>query len=272
MKERSNGAPHGGTPEKGEMAMKRFMMLCSSFILSVALAGVVSAQSSDQGAGAATNGQGSVQTSPAPSVPPVPAPAAEASTSPSANAKPNPALDAARQKAMKASGKELDDVAKKVQELENGVETEATTKGDATVAGRIAGEFGMTADALTAERSQFGRGWGELMIAHTLAANSKTNLTVADLFQMRTEGMGWGQIAHGMDLKMGDLVAAVKAESRVATGLAKPDGKPAVIHSMHAGAGAGVQAGTKVPHGKGGVSASVGAGVSGSATKDKAGK
>src|SRR5207244_1169896 len=96
---------------------------------------------------------------------------------------------------------------------------EAKATGDAKVAARLATEFGMTAEALMAEKNDLSTSWGQLMIAHSLAANSKTDLTVAQLIQLRGE-MGWGQIAAGLGLKLGETVSAVRAESKVATGTA----------------------------------------------------
>jgi hypothetical protein len=262
------------------MDMKRFTMLLLSVTTAVALAGVTSAQSTDPGANAGSNAQPNAQSKPEPSTPPAsiqPVPAtpevspqtteAGVGANAVAKAKPNPVLDAVRAKARQTSPKELESVNKEISANQNEVEAEATAKGDATVAGRIAAEFGMTSDALVAERAQFGRGWGELMIAHTLAANSKTGLTVADVLQLRTDGLGWGQIAHGMDFKLGDVTSAVKAEAKVATGLTKADGKVAMIHGVKAGAGVGAEASVKGGRVKdAGTPASVGVGV-GAGTK-----
>ena len=107
----------------------------------------------------------------------------------------------------------------------------------------------MTGDALVAEADKFGAGLGEVIIAHTLLANSKTPVTMDQLFALRKDGMGWGQIAQGMDLRLGDIVSAAMSEGKVAQGTAKADGKVSVIHSgathagTHAGMGAGVHAG-----------------------------
>src|SRR5262249_27690436 len=109
------------------------------------------------------------------------------------------------------------------------VDQEAAAAGD-PVANRLASEFGMTVDALEAEKNQLGASWGQLMIAHTLMANATSGATVAQLVQLHADGMGWGQIAAGLGLKLGDVVSAVNAEQRVAAGLTKADGKAAVIH------------------------------------------
>ena len=140
---------------------------------------------------------------------------------------------------------------------------EARARGDAKVAARLAAEFGVTADQLTAEKNQLHTSWGELMIAHCLDANSKVDVTASQLFELRQEGCGWGQIAAGMGLKLGDTVNAVRAESRVATGLAAADGKVAVIHGPGAQAGVGAGAGAGVGAGAGSINAGgqVGAGV-----------
>jgi len=195
---------------------------------------------------------------------PTPAVSGSATMEQSAAAKSNPAIDRVKERGLKASAKERADVDKKLDEIEKQVENEATAKGEAAVAGRIAGEFSVTADALTAERNQFNRGWGEILVAHTLLANAKTDATIADIFQMRNQGMGWGVIAAGLNLKLGEVVPAVKSEGRVATGLAKGDGKAARIHTASASLGAGAKVHGKASGAKGGVSAAgagVGAGV-----------
>src|SRR5690349_6517290 len=135
--------------------------------------------------------------------------------------------------------------------------------GEQQVASRLAADFGMSAEAMETEKTDLGASWGQLMIAHTLAANATSDLTVQQLLEMRTGGAGWGQIAAGMGLTLGDVVSAVNAEQRVADGLARADGKVAVIHGEGAragvGAGVGVNAG---PGAKGlGVGANVGGGI-----------
>jgi hypothetical protein len=187
----------------------------------------------------------------------------DASAKETAAVKSNPEMDKVKERGMKAAAKERADVDKKLDEIEKQIENETIAKGDATVAGRIAGEFGLTADALTAERSQYSRGWGELLVAHTMLANTKAPITMADVFQLRSQGTGWGVIAAGLDLKLGEVVTAVRTEGRVATGLAKGDGKPATIQSG-VEASAGASAKVKTPKTKAGVSAAgagVGAGV-----------
>lgn len=138
---------------------------------------------------------------------------------------------------------------------------EASSGGDARVAARLAAEFGTTADALMAERQSLGCSWGELMIAHSLDANTSTEITVSQIFELRQEGTGWGQIAAGLGLKLGEVVSAAQAEARVATGLAKPDGKVAVIHGEGARAGLAANAGTNAGLHAGGAQAAAQAGV-----------
>ena len=148
------------------------------------------------------------------------------------------------------------------------VETDAASAGDAKVAERLGTEFGMTPDALVAERNQLGTSWGQLLIAHTLMANASTEVTAKQMFDLRTEGMGWGQIAHGLGLTLGPAISAVKAEARVARGLEKADGKVMAIKGpgSRAGAETAAKAATKAgvkanaAGAKVGVGASVGAG------------
>jgi hypothetical protein len=94
----------------------------------------------------------------------------------------------------------------------------------------LAAEFGTTPDALLSEKTDAKASWGQLMIAHSLLANGTTDLTTKQIFDLRGEGMSWGQIANGMGLRLGDVVKAAKEEARVAKGLSQPDGKVAVMH------------------------------------------
>ena len=138
---------------------------------------------------------------------------------------------------------------------------ETSNNGEHQVAERLAAEFNLTAETLMEERATLGAGWGELMIAHTLIANTNSDATMEQLFQLRQEDTGWGQIAAGMGFNLGELVSAVNAESRVATGLAKADGTVAVVHGEGARAGARADAGARVGAQAGHAGAGVGVGV-----------
>jgi hypothetical protein len=57
-----------------------------------------------------------------------------------------------------------------------------------------------------------------------------TGVTLDEVMAMRTtDAMGWGAIASGLDLKLGNVVSGVKSEAKVATGSSRADGKPAKI-------------------------------------------
>jgi hypothetical protein len=133
------------------------------------------------------------------------------------------------------------------------------------VASRLAGEFNMTAEAITNEKSSLDASWGNLMIAHTLAANSKSGVTAAQLIELKKDGMGWGQIAAGLGYDLGSAVRASKAESKIAAGEAQADGHAAVINGEGAKAGVGATAGlnaaTRGAHVKAGAGVGVGTGV-----------
>ncbi|HEY2924068.1 MAG TPA: hypothetical protein VGJ98_03810 [Candidatus Eisenbacteria bacterium] len=185
---------------------------------------------------------------------------ADAGMKADADAKAKAILNTIRERAKNASTKARAKVEKELAEISSQIDAEANGKGDIIVAGRIAPEFGMTGEAMIAEQSKFDTGLGELMIAHTLMANSRTAVTVEQLFLLQREGFGWGQIAHGLNLRLGEVVAAVKSEGNVAAGRAKADGRPAMIHSgthVNAGTKAGVRAGPATA----GAASSVGAGV-----------
>ncbi len=186
------------------------------------------------------------------------------------------ALAKARVEEIKAKGAKLSVNSRtraeaKLKAPASAVEVEAHDKGDATVASRLAAEFGLTTEAILAEHGSLGASWGELMIAHTLSANSTEPITVRQLIEMHADGMGWGQIAGGLDMSLGEMVSAVRAEGRVAAGLDKPDGRVAPIRGAGArgsvGAGAGAGAGAQA-----GVKAGAGVGASVSLPKVRGGK
>jgi len=143
------------------------------------------------------------------------------------------------------------------------VNKSASVEGEATVATRLAAEFGMTPDALTAEKKTLDVSWGQLMIAHAIDANTKSGVTVEQLVTMNKDGMGWGQIAAGLGLQLGSVVSSVNAESRVAHGLDKADGHVAAMRGDGArlGGNAGANAGLGVQAGKTNVNAGAGLGV-----------
>ena len=167
---------------------------------------------------------------------------AQAQTDAAATLEAQQRMDAVKEKGAKVSADSRAKAEAKLEASAKKADSEAQ-RGEGRVAERLAVEFGMTADALMAEKQELGCTWGELMIAHSLDANTTTEITVAQLVQMRKDGTGWGQIAAGLGLKLGEAVSAAQAESRVAAGLAKPDGKVAVIHGEGARAGVGGQAG-----------------------------
>jgi len=97
--------------------------------------------------------------------------------------------------------------------------------GETRVARYLGAEFGIGEEAITAEKRDLGASWGNLTIAHTLAAGDKQGMTVAQVLQLHDRGMGWGQVAAGLGLELHDAIRAVNAESRVARGRAKAGGK-----------------------------------------------
>lgn len=145
------------------------------------------------------------------------------------------------------------------------VDQSASSSGEATMASRLSKEFGVSADALASQRSQFDAGWGEIMIAHTLQASATGKATADQLLQLRKDGMGWGEIAAGLGLSLGKSVSAVNAESQVALGQTRADGKVAHIQSAapSAGAAANTNAATQVhtPAADASVHAGVGLGL-----------
>jgi len=151
------------------------------------------------------------------------------SETPAATPAMDPGYIAMRDKAKAATGSQVSGINKNLVTISKQVDDQAAKDGDQVVATRLAADFSTNGDSLVAEKSRYGTGWGDLMIAHTLASNSTTPVTMNQIFQMRGEGIGWGEISSGLDLKLGSVVSAARSESHVALGTSKPDGKPAKI-------------------------------------------
>jgi hypothetical protein len=186
------------------------------------LAGSVFAQTGGSSDPSATT---QVQQPPATTTPPATTPQADATTTTTGDV-----TNSIREKGNTLPEKEGKAFNARLDALDKNVDAAATKEGDQKVADRLSKEFGVPSEALMQEKSQFNVGWGQLTIAHTLVANAKTPVTPQQMFDMRSSGMGWGQIAHGMGFKLGDVMTATKSETSVATGHAKPDGKVAMIH------------------------------------------
>lgn len=120
---------------------------------------------------------------------------------------------------------------KKLQGTVRAIDKEAAKNGDRLVMARIAAEFRIPAERVLAERARLSAPWGDLVVAHTLLASAR-GVTVDQLFDMRAEGMGWGQIAWGLGFQQKDVTAAVQTEGKVIRGQSEPDGKPARIASI----------------------------------------
>jgi hypothetical protein len=124
-----------------------------------------------------------------------------------------------------------------------------TSAGAQPVAARMAAELNAectctayTAASLTAQRTQNGWGWGEVLIANELAQALSQKLGIsltkatAMVTQNRQHGMGWGQIAQANGL---DLAKAVAGTNRASQGTAggSSSGGPGVGHNSRSGDG-----------------------------------
>ncbi len=141
-----------------------------------------------------------------------------------------PELEVVRTRAKAMPAKQVAATEPKLDAEIKNVNAEAAKEGS-KVADRLEMGLGMTPGALEAERAKSNAGFGELMIAHLLFSNEHTTstMTLDDLFKLHEEGMGWGQIARGLGLNVGDLVIAAKSEGRVATGMAESGTKTRMI-------------------------------------------
>lgn len=137
---------------------------------------------------------------------------------------------------------------------------QAAARGEGEVASRLAAELGIAAEVLVAQHDDWKLGWGEMTIAHTLAASAGDEVGVEQLIEMHQEGIGWGQIAAGLGMSLGQVVSAVRSEALVASGQARADGSVAVIRGERGvSAATGTSAGASATRGAGAIGAGVNA-------------
>ncbi len=218
--------------------MKRSLLI-SGIAALVAIAGweLAYAQSSPDSTGAAGTATPGTTTSTTTTTAPSGDATTTTTTTTSTAPTPSSAYMAARERGKASPPKDVETIDKQLLALAKQVDEQATRAGDPAVAGRLASDFGLSSDALMAEKTRYNVGWGDLMIAHTLGSNTLTGVTVDEIFVMRTtDAMGWGQIANGLDLKLGGVVSAMKSQGKVATGGSRADGKPAKIATVQAAA------------------------------------
>lgn len=222
--------------------MKRITMVPVSAVLALVLAAPGFGQSAGAGGPAPSSTSSTAEVKALPAQAAVEA-QAQAQARAEAEAEAQKTLEAIKQKGGRVSMVAREKTDANLQAIERKTNDVARAQGEALVASRLGADFGLPAEQLTTERHQAGCSWGNLMIAHSLQSNTKTEVTATQLLTLHEEGTGWGQIAAGLGLKLGEVVSAVQAQGRVAAGLAKPDGKVAVIHGEGARAGVAAQAG-----------------------------
>ena len=113
-------------------------------------------------------------------------------------------------------------------------DTARTTAGQQQVAGRVAQELNtschcsaFSAASVSAQHAQTGWGWGEVLIADSLALalSQKTgvsfNTALGQVTSARQQGTGWGAIAKAHDLKVGPVVSEVQKSANAVEKAAK---------------------------------------------------
>lgn len=83
-----------------------------------------------------------------------------------------------------------------------------TSDGQAHVLTKISDETGVPVATLQTQRSQTDLGYGELLIANSLA--SATGKTFEEIAALKASGQGWGKIAKTYDLKLGPIVSQAR--------------------------------------------------------------
>ncbi len=94
---------------------------------------------------------------------------------------------------------------------------------------RLANEFGISNSRLMAQRRELAASWGDLLIAHTLAANARGRTNLTRLFELRREGQDWPTIATGLGFNLSQFMSAIRQQTLVATGMVRADGRAQTI-------------------------------------------
>lgn len=140
-------------------------------------------------------------------------------------------LVAIRERARSTPGGTIRLYEPKIEVLGAEVDLEAM-RDEAQVARRLGGEFGIGAGQLFRERARVASRWSDFMIAHTVFVNTPRPISFEQVLGLRRGGLPWTSIAYGLGLRPIQLVSAVRSESRVATGLDRPDGRVHVIATL----------------------------------------
>lgn len=120
-----------------------------------------------------------------------------------------------------------------LQAEQQAIDNEAAPAKDAARAEALASQFQVPADVVQGLREKQ-RGWGEVTIQLAMAQQlSKTDPatypTVADALTridaLRSDGKGWGQMAHGLGFQLGPVMREVK-RVRPEIPLATKEGRP----------------------------------------------
>jgi hypothetical protein len=91
------------------------------------------------------------------------------------------------------------------------LEAEAGRRGDAALADRLASELEVSSDLLLEQRAAFDADWGDLLIAYTIAEQSRGTVTIGQVFEMRSDGMTWFQIARSLRIPPGRLMRLIRS-------------------------------------------------------------
>ena len=156
----------------------------------------------------------------APDTTPPGVPGGKAATTPTAAAQPSPeaakaqaALARIRARAGELDAKSKDEAEKSLKEAAGQIDAANAKKANVEVAGRLAAEYGGIPELYVGEHDRLKTGWGELAIAHTILSSTKTTVTIDQLYDLRQEGLGWGQIAHGLDIPAAEFTKSAHAKA-----------------------------------------------------------
>lgn len=88
--------------------------------------------------------------------------------------------------------------------------------GTLRVVDAISRETGVPTATIEAQRAQYGLGYGGLLIANSLAA--ETGRPVDEIIALKQSGRGWGEIAHEYNANLGNVVSRAQRADVAFTG------------------------------------------------------
>lgn len=97
------------------------------------------------------------------------------------------------------------------------LDEETSRLGDQATAERLSQEFGVTVDVLNQQRTQFNADWSDLLVGYSILEQSRTAVTLEQIFSLRESGQTWTQIARSLRIPPGKLLRSIRTQTQTLT-------------------------------------------------------